>query len=117
MINYHASLVTALNELNIPVYYEMFMTSGASLPCVSYMELFNAATVEGDTLGYSEIQYQISIWDSSIATIQNHIDDLDKVMREQGFTRISSNEMADTKLGIIRKIFTYQARAVESFSD
>ena len=58
MIDYHAALVTALNTV-LPTHYEMTLTSGAALPCITYIERDNRVTESGDTIGYSRLIYTV----------------------------------------------------------
>lgn len=115
MIDYHKHLVDALKEIGIPVYYEMVLHTGLPTPCISYMELSNIAEEEGDTLGYSELQYQIKVWSSQVAELQKYSLQIDKVLRPLGFKRIGCNEMYDNNSSMIQKIMTYEALALENF--
>ena len=71
MIDYHKTLVNALNSV-LPTHYEMTLTSQTKTPCISYMELDNSDTDTGDTLGYSRIQYQVKVWGTKIETVQKY---------------------------------------------
>ena len=116
MIDYSANLKTALDGLGIPVHYELFLHSGLATPCISYMELSNVAAQEGNTLGYSNIQFQIKVWDCSIATIQTYACQIDETLRPLGFRRIGSAELHDNNSAMIQKILTYECLALENFS-
>jgi len=115
MINYHANLVSALNKV-LPTHYEMTLTANTKTPCISYMELNNATEVNGDTLGYSRITYQIKVWGNDIAIIQGYAAEIDKVLRPIGFKRISSGELHDINSTMLQKILTYEALAIEDFN-
>ena len=67
MIDYSPNLVMALNDI-LPTHYEMTLTSNTKTPCISYMELNNASTNNGDTIGYSRLTYQIKVWGNDIKT-------------------------------------------------
>jgi len=56
MIDYHSSLVSALNTI-LPTYYELNLTRDCQVPCISYMERNNYVEANGDSLGYSRISY------------------------------------------------------------
>lgn len=114
MINYHPMLVSALKTI-LPTHYEMTLTSKTKTPCISYMELGNYATEEGDTLGYSTISYQIKVWGTDISDLQHYAQLIDAVLRPLGFRRVSSGEMADRNSSMIQKIMTYEATALEHF--
>lgn len=115
MINYHAQLVNALKTIGIPVHYEMVLHSGLTTPCISYMELFNGAEQEGDTLGYSRLQYQIKVWGTQIADLQKYALQIDTVLRPLGFKRVGCNEMYDNNSNMMQKIMTYEALGLEDF--
>ena len=115
MIDYHKELVSALTKIGIPIHYEMVLHSGLQTPCISYMELSNVAEQEGDTLGYSKLQYQIKVWGSSIADLQSYALQIDKALRPLGFKRVGSNEMWDNNSTMIQKIMTYEGLALENF--
>ena len=71
MIDYHSSLVTALNTV-LPTHYEMVLHSGLKTPCISYMEISNNDDATGDTIGYSRLSYQVKVWGNNIAEMQNY---------------------------------------------
>jgi hypothetical protein len=114
MINYHQSLVNSLNKV-LPTHYEMALTSKAQVPCISYMELGNSVTANGDTLGYSRLNYQIKVWGNRVEDLQKYALEIDNVLRPLGWTRVSSNEMYDTQSTMIQKILNYEALALEDF--
>ena len=114
MINYHAELVSTLNTI-LPTHYELVLHRGLSTPCISYMEVNNAATATGDTLGYSSIQYQIKVWSNKIDELQNYALEIDNALRPLGWKRISCNELHDRESTMIQKIMTYEALASEDF--
>lgn len=114
MINYHPVLVAALKTI-LPTHYEMTLTKGTQTPCISYMEMNNIATEEGDTLGYSRITYQVKVWGHDIEELQGYALMIDAVLRPLGFKRTSSNELYDRNSTMIQKILGYEALAKEEF--
>ena len=116
MIDYHSNLVSALQTIGIDVHYEMVLHSGLTTPCISYMELNNSMAETGDTLGYSNIQYQISIWSNDIADLQKYAVQVDAVLRPLGWRRISSGEMYDNNSTMCRKLLIFEALALEQFN-
>lgn len=115
MIDYHSNLVSALKTIGIPVHYEMVLHSGLSTPCISYMELFNGAEEQGDTLGYSRLQFQVKVWSTQLADLQKYALQIDTVLRPLGFKRVGCNEMYDNNSAMIQKIMTYEALGLEDF--
>lgn len=114
MVNYHTTLVAALDNV-LPTHYEMMLNSNTKTPCISYMELNNAVSTNGDTLGYSRITYQIKIWGHNIAELQQYAIEIDKTLRPLGWTRVSAVELYDRQSTMIQKIMTYEALASEIF--
>lgn len=115
MIDYHSNLVSALQTIGIGVHYEMTLHSGLTTPCISYMELNNSMAETGDTLGYSNIQYQIKVWSNDIADLQKYALAIDNVLRPLGFKRTSSGELYDNNSTMIQKIMTYECLALEDW--
>lgn len=114
MIDYHSSLVTALNTI-LPTHYEMTLHSGLATPCISYMEINNYVDSNGDTLGYSRTTYQVKVWGNDIAELQQYVLQIDAVLRPLGWKRISSGELYDNNSTMMQKILTYEALASETF--
>lgn len=113
MINYHRELKTALDSV-LPTHYEMTLTSGTKTPCISYMEVNNYSVADSSAQSYSRVRYQIKVWATDIAIIQDNALKVDEVMRSLGFTRQSSGELYDNNSAMIQKIMTYEAMALES---
>lgn len=114
MIDYHSTLVGALTTI-LPTHYEMALTSGTATPCISYMEINNYVDSNGDTLGYSRINYQIKVWGNNIADLQRYSQQIDAILRPLGWKRISSGELYDNQSAMIQKILTYEALASETY--
>lgn len=114
MIDYHKELVAALQKI-LPTHYEMALTSGAILPCISYMELSNVDNSTGDTLGYSTLSYQVKVWAHSLQDLQTYAQQIDSAMRGLGFARVGSAELFNNQTTIMQKVLTYDALAVENY--
>lgn len=114
MINYHTTLVAAL-ETVLPTHYELALTSKTSTPCISYQERNNSVSVNGDTLGYSNLSYTIKVWGNDIGVLQENALKIDNVLRPLGWKRTSSVELYDSQSTMIQKIMTYEALASETF--
>ena len=114
MVDYSKELVSALKTI-LPTHYEMELTAREKVPCISYLELNNAATDTGDTVGYSRITYQIKVWGHDLAELQKYAIQIAEVMRPLGFRRISSGELYDKNSSMIQKIMTFEAFANEVY--
>lgn len=115
MIDYNKEMVSALKTV-LPTYHELTLHSGLKTPCISYQELNNYATDQGDTLGYSIVSFQIKIWGNDLEVLMKHAKQVDDIVRPLGFTRISSGELYDRASSMIQKILTYEATALETFN-
>lgn len=115
MIDYHSTLVAALKTIGLDVHYEMVLHSGLKTPCISYMELNNYASDNGDTLGYSRVKYQVKVWGRDIEELQKYAIAIDNVLRPLGWKRTASGELYDNNSTMIQKILTYEALALEDF--
>lgn len=114
MIDYHETLLSALNTI-LPTHYEMALHSGLETPCLSFMELTNFDDKTGDTLGYSWVSFQIKVWATDIALIQEYALKVDKVVRPLGFKRTSTAELYDNNSSMIQKVMTYEGLALEKY--
>ena len=114
MIDYNKELVSALQEI-LPTYHELTLTSKCKVPCISWQERNNASASLGSTREYSNISYTIKVWANDLEIIHKYAQDIDNVMRAQGFKRISSGELYDINSAMIQKILTYEALALEVY--
>lgn len=114
MINYHKTIVNTLSEI-LPTYYEMVLHSGIKTPCISYMELNNSVNANGDTIGYSNVSYQIKVWGNKLEDLQNYSLQIDNALRSLGWVRVSSQELYDNQSTMIQKIMAYEALIKEDF--
>ena len=114
MIDYHATLVSTLNNV-LPTHYEMTLTPNTKTPCISYMEMNNYVSDNGNTRGYSRITYQVKVWANDISTIQKYALEVDETLRPLGWTRIASGELYDNQSTMIQKIMTYECLALEDY--
>lgn len=114
MIDYHSTLLSALKKI-LPTHYELVLNSSLKTPCISYMELSNVAAQEGDTLGYSRIQFQIKVWNNEIADLQKYALQIDAALRPLGWKRINAVELHDPNSTMMQKVMTYEATGFENF--
>lgn len=114
MVNYHTELVKALEGV-LPTHYELTLTSKTETPCISYMETNNFVVANDELAEYSNISYQIKVWDTNIGNIQKYALEVDDVLRPIGFKRIYTTELYDRESAMIQKIMTYEALCFEKF--
>lgn len=116
MYDAHKELVTALKTIGLPVHYEMTLHSGLAVPCISYMILQNNIYANGDTIGYSNVSFQVKIWANNIGTIMMYAVDIDDVLRPLGWKRTNYTELYDINSTMIQGIMNYEAMASENFN-
>ena len=114
MIDYHSTLLGALKQI-LPTHYELVLHSGLETPCISYMELYNAAEQEGDALGDSKLQFQIKVWGTQIADLQKYALQIDAALRPLGWKRVNAVELHDPNSAMMQKVMTYEATGFENF--
>lgn len=71
----------------------MFVDSKTSIPCITYMEVQNAADKEGDTLRYSNLSFSIKVWGKDLQTLSQYANLIDKLMFDKGFKRTNTIEL------------------------
>lgn len=111
MYDYKPRLVEKLNQI-LPTHYELFVDSKTSTPCITYIEANNSTDVDGETLRYSRIVFLIKVWGNDLATLVPYLNEIDASMFEEGFHRVSYNELSyNNQLCLIGR---YEARALET---
>ena len=115
MIDFTPTLVEALKTI-LPTHYELKLSSGTKMPCISYQERSNAAEETGDTLGYSRISYTIKVWGNDLEQLNKYAQQIDNVLRPIGWKRTGANELHSYQSSTIQKILTYEAKAKELFN-
>lgn len=115
MIDLHKKLVDVLKTVGLPVHYEMNLTSGLKVPCISYMELGNQVAERTDITDICYIQYQIKVWGTQLKDIQLYSQQIDKALRKEFFKRIGSAELYDNNSNMIQKVMTYEVLTSETF--
>lgn len=114
MIDAHKDFIAALNTI-LPTHYEMTLHSGLDTPCISYMGISNAVNVNGDTLGYSNIAFQVKVWANNISLIVHYAQEIDKVLRPLGWKRTNYNELYDINSNMIQGVMNYEAIGLEQY--
>lgn len=114
MFDFNNSLVSALKTI-LPTHYELALTPKTKIPCISWQERNNYAAETGNTRGYSRIIYTVKVWGNDIEEINQYAKEVDNTLRTIGFKRTSTNELYDIHSGLIQKIMTFEALALEDY--
>lgn len=113
MVNTHTAVVAALQDIGLPVIYELVLDSSAQLPCISYMETNNAALADGTTLRYSSVTYMVKVWARDLQTALQYRAAIDTAMYGLGFTRTSTETLGDGNEIILQCVMFYDAKTTE----
>ncbi len=113
MIDFDKQIVAALSNIGLPCYYENFITSEITLPCITYVENNNSSYLEGDALRYSHLNYTIKLCMDN-KTQQSYLPLIDHTMIEMGFVRNSCTELVNGS--VIEKIMDYEAIGYEDYA-
>ena len=114
MIDYTPTLVEALKTI-LPTHYELKLSSGTKMPCISYQERSNVSTEQGDTVGYSRISYTVKVWGNDLEQLNKYVIQIDNVLRPLGWKRTGANELYSYQSATIQKILTYEALFYETY--
>lgn len=112
MIDCSTEMKQALNTI-LPTYYEMSLSSGTKTPCISYQERSNTAQEYGETMEYSRISYTIKVWGYDLEQLNAYAKQIDNILRPIGWKRTGAQELFNYQSGMIQKILTYEALALE----
>lgn len=107
MINVKDLIVEELLTIGIPVNYELFTSSGIEVPSISYLELTNTNLLQGNTLEYDTINFQIKLWSSDAEYLSVTSITISEIMRDLGFTRTFAQEIPNN--GLISKVMRFAA--------
>ena len=114
MIDYDKQVVATLSQI-LPTYFELHLSKQCSVPCISYILRNDYTVTNGDTIGYSKIQYQVKVWSNKQEDLQTYSAHIDKALRQLGFSRISTGEIYDINSAMKQKIMVYEAQYKEDF--
>lgn len=111
MVDTRKIVINALEQLELPVLHEHFLTKQSELPCITYRPGEDVQGLTGKELMYSNIHYNIKVWAKSIKDLTEISNKIDKVMRSIGFTRTSTTESWAGEIGQYE--LRYKAKALE----
>ena len=114
MIDYTPTLVEALKNI-LPTHYELKLSSGTKMPCISYQERSNVEVEQGDTVGYSRISYTVKVWGNDLEQLNKYAIQIDNALRPLGWKRTGANELYSYQSATIQKILTYETLFYETY--
>ncbi len=102
MIDYRPELKAKLETIGLPVYYELFLTKEAEMPCISYMLADDMVEETSNVLEYSRVYFYVKVWSNQIADLAHYSQKIDELMRTLGFTRGNATELWQDSVGQIQ---------------
>lgn len=112
MIDTKKTLVTALKNVQSNVLYESAVES-PTLPLITYSTIDDSVHKQGNTLGYSNIKYQVKVWTTNIKELVKLTKSIDKELRLIGLTRTYYNELKENE--VIIGVMQYGGLTKEQF--
>lgn len=107
MVDIKIALVAAIKEVSTyPVFYELLYQPG-TIPAITYKEIENADLMNGDTISYSTLRYEVKVWDNSMPNLVSTCRNIDAKLKELGWSRYSSVEL--NYEGNLLKVLRYVA--------
>ena len=106
-------LIVSKLKVILPCYYDLYIDSSISIPCITYLETQNQDDKTSAEAGSSRIGYDIKVWCNNVDDEMNYSLQVDEVMRQLGFKRTNSNEL--TMDDQICKILHYEAIGFEIY--
>lgn len=91
MIDTRLEVINGLKTIGLPVYAEHFICSDTDAPCISYRLTNDIQEKTGENIMYGSQYYSIKLYSRGIKDTAEYGKQIDKVMREMGFTRIATN--------------------------
>ena len=115
MIDINKEIVKELQKTGLKIYNEYFVDSSTPIPCITYREHDNSSYKEGDIIGYSQLSYHIKVWGKDLQTLIQYSKDIESIMRDLGFKRISCNTLWLDGVG--QRDLKYTNLALENFNN
>lgn len=114
MVDYSKRLTTELEKI-LPTYYELFLGEDITYPCITYLPTNNYSYIEGDTMRFSKLSYNIKLWGNDYKQLMSYINTLDLAMKKVGLKRTNYNELCFN--GLFQLIFKYEGTGFEIYDD
>lgn len=93
MLDYKPTLKAKLETLGLPVYYELFVDSSTTTPCITYAEQNDYPDKEAEYLRYSRKHFRVKLWGDDLSVLSPYAGQIDELMFSLGFKRTNYNEL------------------------
>lgn len=99
----------------LPTYYELFLDTSSSTPCISYQLTQNMEESKGNTLCWERINLRVKLWVSTVQEMVEYSNEIDEAVATLGtFRRTSANELNEGDL--ICRIMDYSILIPEIYT-
>lgn len=109
MVDIQPLVVSKLNEIGIPVLYELLVDNTTPTPCITYLEMDNADRISGDSLSYVNVTFQLKVQTRDLKEVRDYSAAADSKMKGLGFSRFMKDELVID--GICSRVMRYSAIA------
>lgn len=103
MLDVRRNIVTKLKEVLPNTRYELNIES-PTLPLITYSVIDDSVNAYGDTIGYSDIIFQVKVWDTSVSDIAQYTTEIDTKLKSLGLTRTYYTDLlsGDVIIGVMQ---------------
>ena len=99
----------------LPTYYELFLDSQSTIPCISYQVTNNFEESKGNELCWDRIIVRVKLWVTTVGDMCSYSSQIDDAIAVLGpFTRSSAYELSQGEL--ICRIVDYSILIPETYS-
>lgn len=113
MVCYKKQFIALLEEAvgeDANIIYDSFVEEEQT-PCVSYLEIANISTADGNTVRYSRITFQVRIWDTAVGVVEDLAETIDDTLVSNGFSRVYATDLKDGDF--IVRVIQFQGNGFE----
>lgn len=112
MLDTRKLIVNALKKVQSNVKYELDVQS-PTLPLISYKCIDDSVNKYGNTLGYSDVIYQVKVWTTKVSELAKLTQAIDKELRNIGLHRTYFSELKESE--VIIGVLQYSGLIKEQF--
>ena len=114
MVDFSTRLKTELEKI-LPTYYENFVGEDIAYPCITYVPTTNYSYIEGDTIRFSKLTYNVKLGGNDYSALMTYINTIDLAMKKIGLNRTNYNELCFD--GLFQLVFKYEGTGFEIYDD
>ena len=113
MLDTRKAIVAALEQVQDNVKYELDVQS-PTLPLISYKCIDDSVNKYGDTLGYSDVIYQVKVWTTKMSELATLTQSIDDKLKAIGLHRTYFSELKEAN--VLIGVMQYTGLVKENFN-